>query len=508
MGYRMTYISKRDDSSHHQFRMRTPAEVLAKARGRVVIISMTGDGSNPPKIVRPTISNEIKFSLHTKDASLAKVRKATAIATLEQHFAAWGSEPRNLSHLELVALSGDVYRLYLDLHREEPGAGEGWAGFKAISRAAAEGRILQAPKLNPGDLPSAKEAADMFGADLTAGVDSHPRTESTSALEERFGCLADLVLTKEAIAVDGPTRVRLLRQIASAAIDAGYALKKNAYGDYSPDPKADRFPALKIRDPVSLASLFERWLKETQPAASTVATWKGNMNGFAAFLGNKACDIENISSEDVIRWKDKLVDDGLTGVTINLGKIAAIKALMNFAIQNRLLVTNPAHGVKSALRKPVATSKLHYSDEEVAAILTLARLEKSVSRRWLPLLCASSGARIGELAQLWGERVTIQDGVPVMLLAPAKDGGSMKNEGSERIVPLHPDVVAAGFLDFVREQGSGPLFYRRSAGKPGAHHASKGVANHLAAWIRAAGYSDPRKAPLHAFVPVTSLDVV
>ena len=62
-------------------------------------------------------------------------------------------------------------------------------------------------------------------------------------------------------------------------------------------------------------------------------------------------------------------------------------------------------------------------------------------RRWLPWLLALSGARVGELAQLWGQRITEVDGVPVMKIAPAEDGGSLKNEGSERIVPIHPAIL-------------------------------------------------------------------
>ncbi|MBS4019598.1 MAG: hypothetical protein KGZ68_15350, partial [Dechloromonas sp.] len=101
--------------------------------------------------------------------------------------------------------------------------------------------------------------------------------------------------------------------------------------------------------------------------------------------------------------------------------------------------------------------------------------------------------------QLWGSRIKEVEGQWVMVIAPAEDGGSLKNEGSERTVPLHPALVEAGFLDFVRERGQGPLFYRRSSGKASKRHASKGVSNRLSAWIRAAGFTDPRKAPAHAF---------
>src|SRR5690606_22292015 len=99
---------------------------------------------------------------------------------------------------------------------------------------------------------------------------------------------------------------------------------------------------------------------------------------------------------------------------------------------------------------------------------------------------ATTGARIGELAQLWGSRIKEIDGIPAMVLAPAEDGGSLKNEGSERTVPLHPALIEQGFLDFVKARGTGPLFYRKSSGKPAKKHASKGVTNRLAGWVREA----------------------
>src|ERR1700730_4064104 len=57
--------------------------------------------------------------------------------------------------------------------------------------------------------------------------------------------------------------------------------------------------------------------------------------------------------------------------------------------------------------------------------------------------------------------------MPVWCLAIRLDNrgedGSLNTEGSERKVPLHPAIIAEGFLDYVRSlPKNGPLFYRRS----------------------------------------------
>ena len=38
------------------------------------------------------------------------------------------------------------------------------------------------------------------------------------------------------------------------------------------------------------------------------------------------------------------------------------------------------------------------------------------------------------------------------------EAGSLKTAGSERVVPLHPAVLEAGFLQFVAKLPPGPLF--------------------------------------------------
>jgi hypothetical protein len=77
--------------------------------------------------------------------------------------------------------------------------------------------------------------------------------------------------------------------------------------------------------------------------------------------------------------------------------------------------------------------------------------------------------------------ITDDAGNHCLNITTAPDGGSLKNEGSERIVPLHPDLIADGFLEFVKTRGKGPLFYGGSKGKAAVQlrddqkHPSKGV---------------------------------
>ncbi len=266
------------------------------------------------------------------------------------------------------------------------------------------------------------------------------------------------------------------------------------------DISAPSLPVADEQTPLTFDLLWKRWEREAKPAPSTISTWWGYVQQFQQHLGHN--DPRSVTPDDVVAWKDALLARGLTSVRD--GHLAAIKTLFNYGVANRLLKRNPAQGVTTARKPRAGKRRLPYDDDEVARLLSLADRATRVSRRWLPWLTAFSGARVGEVAQLWGNRVVIVDGIHVMKIAPAADGGTIKNVGSERDVPIHPAIIERGFLDFVRAKGDGPLFYgtgrkkKRSANGRPPKHASKGIANHLASWIREQGFTNPRKDPNHA----------
>jgi integrase len=183
---------------------------------------------------------------------------------------------------------------------------------------------------------------------------------------------------------------------------------------------------------------------------------------------------------------------------VNDSDLACIRALYRFGIANKLVTSSPATGVKVSAKAKAGTSKLPYTDAENAKLLQAAERETLAYRRWLPLLLVTTGARVGEMAQLSGDRVRTVDGVPCLVIEPASDGGSLKNATSERTIPMHPALIQSGFLDFVKGRGDGPLFYGRAKGSS-ARHASVGPRNHLSSWIRCLpGFDDDRKSPAHA----------
>ncbi|WP_339159244.1 tyrosine-type recombinase/integrase [Methylobacterium bullatum] len=418
---------------------------------------------------------------------------------LERLYASARTGEQGLTHRQMVGLAGEVYGLLRSRFDDDPGDPAAWEAWKAFVRASRQGRIPTAPSISSEELADEREeAARLFGPDLTAGIDALPPSGDRAALEDRCGRLTWWVLSRHGFHVDRATRLRLLEHVADACLDAGWALKRAAAGDYTPDPKALRFPKVETRAAgASISDVFDRWKAEAKPSASTVTTWSGVISSFKAHL--KHDDIARVTDGDVIRWKDALVAEGKRPRTINDSHLAALKVVMNYAKRNRIITANPADGVRTKATKRAGERMLPYEDSEVARLLAISARETHPARRWLPWLAVFTGARIGELAQAWGSQIREIDGIPVLEIRPSPDGGTLKNEGSERVVPIHPALVEAGFVEFAHKCGNRPMFYGREA-RPGAQgrHPSKGTSNHLATWVREQGFNDPRKAPSHA----------
>jgi intergrase/recombinase len=471
----MARPTKRSNSSVLQFRKRVPADVLERARGQRVTFTFPSEEIGGPDVTVPvTVGNEVRCSLRARNPALVKSRHGLATAQLERFFENVRNGPQPLLHKQRLMLAGIARQELIDRWEENPGDSDNW-----------------------------ERAKDSW---LEVLEDPH-------ALEADTGRIADRLLARFGIATDAKSRKLLCADISEALANGAVRLREMADGNYGPDKFAEWFPkwteasAQRRNEPASTSTLtfddlFERWRLERQPSASTVTTWSSYVRAFKKHLGHN--DPHRVAKGDLLGWKDALITAGYALKGIRDGQLAAVRTLYAYAVDNDLLATNPAQGIKIQIKKRAGSRKLPYSDQEVARILELTDKERKPELRWLPWLMAMSGARVGEVAQLWGKRIKKLEGVYVMQIAPAEDGGSLKNEGSERTVPIHPAILERGFLDFVFSKGEGPLFYgngRKNAAKPapGRRHASKGPTNRLAAWIREQGFTDERKSPTHAF---------
>jgi integrase len=331
-----------------------------------------------------------------------------------------------LTNKEVVALAGHWYRKGISYHEDDPGDAEAW---RLIERCL----------------------DSLQNADI-------------AELRRTLGARADQVLAEHGLIVDGDSRDRLLVAIREAERLGAGLLAKRAEGDYSPDPNAARFPALSDSSPdTGVTRIVAAWKAEAaavRTADSTITKYERILQRFIAFLGHD--DARAVTAEDVVRFKDhRLSKEGASAKTIKDGDLAALKSVFAWAVGNKRLGANPAAGVTI---KVIKSRKRGYSNDGATAILRAALSRKAgpqerpnltAALKWAPLLLAHSGARVGEIAQLRKEDVRQVDGVWSMRLTI--DAGNIKDR-EDREVPLHPQVIKLGFVDFVTAARDGYLF--------------------------------------------------
>ena len=92
-------------------------------------------------------------------------------------------------------------------------------------------------------------------------------------------------------------------------------------------------------------------------------------------------------------------------------------------------------------------------------------------RYWGPLIALYQGMRRGEIAQLMVADNELQGDIPVIHVRPTVDGQRVKSAAGRRMLPVHPELVRMGFLQFVavqRKAGHRQLFPNETPNGNGA----------------------------------------
>lgn len=187
---------------------------------------------------------------------------------------------------------------------------------------------------------------------------------------------------------------------------------------------------------------------------------------------------------------------GLQGKTIRDGYLPAVGAAFGIAYESGALLVNPMAGLKVRAPKPVKLRDRDLTDDEAATILRASLAPSppkladhhALARRWVPWLCAYTGARVGEITQLRAMDIKQEAGVWCIHITP--EAGSVKTNEA-RLVPLHSHLISQGFADLAKAGDETPLFYDKDAGNE-INPGSKIKAAALAKWARSLGVTAPQ----------------
>jgi hypothetical protein len=217
---------------------------------------------------------------------------------------------------------------------------------------------------------------------------------------------------------------------------------------------------------------------------------------FTDWLGHR--DLTRMTTGDGYGWVDHLTAKGFATKSIRDVWVASLSATAGFAVERRKVPINVFRGitVRNAVEdvdvEPKPPRQKGFTLPQAETILTatldsrshLMSAEMLAARRWLPWLCAYSGARVNELTSLHPSDVLSdkETGIWCVVIKP-----SLEKTAKWRTVPIHSHVIEQGFLDYVekRRRAKLPLFFdpsRSRGGKPGNPQFKK-VAERVGEWI-------------------------
>ncbi|MCZ8158597.1 MAG: integrase [Rhizobiaceae bacterium] len=300
----------------------------------------------------------------------------------------------------------------------------------------------------------------------------------------------------------------LSREFLAAAIKASAAKKQRQVGDVVETPTVD-VRSLKgtTRTKQTITGLFEAWERDHEGSAKTVADNRRHINSFIQYLGHD--EAERVSPLNVSDFCDHLRHERkLIAKTVNAKYLATIRAVYRVGISKALISSDPTAAIKVRVPKKVVERPKGFTDSEAKAIL-LAALEdpaklgrmaphNKLAIRWVPWICAYTGARAGEITQLRKEDFQREHGIDFIVITP--EAGSVKS-GQYRKAPLHPHLIEMGLLELVNAHNGGPLFYVPNTRKrSNGHKTSDSTRGKVGDWVRdVVGIKDKRVQPNHAW---------
>lgn len=177
--------------------------------------------------------------------------------------------------------------------------------------------------------------------------------------------------------------------------------------------------------------------------------------------------------------------------------LADLVAFFNWMRLHDLITGTPDAVLGGVKLSPAKTRRDAFSDADLQTVFgpsypadTGGRLEFY----WVPLLMAYQGARLEEMAQLHREDVHKVGSVWCIAITDAH-GGHLKTEASRRTIPVHPELIGLGFVEYVKVAAEGHLW-------PGLRHVRNGYGEPVGSWfnarLRRLGITSPKKV-LYSF---------
>lgn len=234
-------------------------------------------------------------------------------------------------------------------------------------------------------------------------------------------------------------------------------------GPFEPPPAATPGNHAPVVDAVAsqltMTAAFEYWRELTPDRPPrTVLEFGATAEKFDLRV---AKPLPALTRVDVANFRDSLLKDGLSSATARKS-LGFISAMIQTQVDAGRLPVNIARGLRVP-RQSANASRQGFTADQLQAVFSTPiytrghrpRAAGGEAAAWLPILALATGARVEELAQLRVRDVELFRESRLLLNIRSERGQTrLKTASSERVVPVHTDVAAAGFTRYVQRQRS------------------------------------------------------
>jgi integrase len=322
------------------------------------------------------------------------------------------------------------------------------------------------------------------------------RTDAARGETEAVASVVRRVMDERRLDLEtrSPEYRKLAQGIQRAELEALNRSAERDVGDWSGQPK-DKLvqPPTAVAYPPGekITELFDRFKRESSGRVSP-DTWDQNRKIvvlFDEFVGGKAhvsaLNRKNLRDwkTELFRWPVKAADTkvfrGLTfaqiidknetvskptisGQTINK-YLAALGGFCSWLLSNDFIKEDVMAGMYLRLDRD-KRNRFPFDPDQLKAIFSSPLFSKCAGdkreaekgqitirdwRYWIPWIGLYTGARLGEIAQLLTADVRQLHGVWIFHVT--REGSALKStktKGSQRVVPIHSELIKLGFLDY------------------------------------------------------------
>ncbi|WP_157117944.1 DUF3258 domain-containing protein [Oceanicoccus sagamiensis] len=181
---------------------------------------------------------------------------------------------------------------------------------------------------------------------------------------------------------------------------------------------------------------------------------KGVIQAYSKMPKRNLGEYRNLGIEELVKV-DVPIDHRVAPKTVGQVKKLLHGIFVHAVYELEVVESSPAIDLKVNLK--ANTTFAAFNDSDIRKLLAVLSNQKKEWHKWVLLLGIYTGARRGELIKLCSRDVKRDEVTGRYYIMITDEYGSVKTEGSIRQVPMHSELLRAGFINFSSSR-SGVLF--------------------------------------------------